>query len=67
MLSGVDSFISSELTTVKILFLIPSLSFQTFIVCYLFGNLHSSNFKCIISFNIINLLIDQTSTSHELL
>lgn len=41
MLSGVDSFISSELTTVKILFLIPSLSFQTFIVCYLFGNLHS--------------------------
>ncbi|XP_026807368.1 odorant receptor 46a-like [Rhopalosiphum maidis] len=41
ILSGEDRFVASEITTIKMVSLIPSFSFQIFMVCYLFGNLHN--------------------------
>ncbi|XP_026807240.1 odorant receptor 33b-like [Rhopalosiphum maidis] len=36
-----NRFVNSEVTTLQMVCLIPSYSFQIFMVCYLFGNLHN--------------------------
>nr|UMT69239.1 odorant receptor 53 [Myzus persicae] len=38
---GQDRFVASEVTTIKLICLIPSISFQIFLVCSLFTNLHN--------------------------
>ncbi|CAH1724470.1 unnamed protein product [Aphis gossypii] len=49
-----DNFISSDLTTVKMLCLIPSFFFQIFLVCYLFGNSHNQKDSVIFSLHSSN-------------
>ncbi|XP_025205100.1 odorant receptor 46a-like [Melanaphis sacchari] len=47
--SSVDRFETTEQTIIRMLSLIPAFSFQIFMVCYLFGNLHNQNDSIVFS------------------
>jgi len=40
-LFGDDRLLTSDVTTIKMVSLIPSFTFQIYMACYLFANLHS--------------------------
>ncbi|XP_025205128.1 odorant receptor 94a-like [Melanaphis sacchari] len=49
VLSGVEGFETTEQTIIKMICLIPTFSFQIYMVCYLFGSLHDQKDSIIFS------------------